>query len=157
MIAIYPGSFDPLTKGHLSIIRRAARLFDELIVVVSYNPRKKTMFSIDERVRLIRESVSDFPNVQVDSVSNKLTVDYARQRGAGAIVKGLRNQSDFQSEFQQYNMNHQLAPDLESVLMLADNEEIFVSSTIVRDLIRQGGAYERFVPKSVEAQVEGLS
>lgn len=155
MIAIYPGSFDPLTNGHLSIIRRAAALFTELIVVVSYNPRKKTMFSIDARQALIREAVADQPNVRVASASGVLTVAFAQQVGAAAVVKGLRNPSDFQNEFQQYNMNHQLVPTLETVFFLAEGDEIFVSSTLVRDMIRKGGEYELFVPETVQAPDEG--
>lgn len=155
MIAIYPGSFDPLTDGHLNIIHRAARLFEELIVVVAYNPRKRTMFSVEERTRLIREAVAALPNVRVDSFTDMLLVDYAAQHGAGAIVKGLRNVNDFQNEFQQYNMNHEMAPTLETLFFLADSDEIFVSSTLVREMIREHGDYRLFVPAPVEEEVEG--
>ncbi|MCZ7575458.1 MAG: pantetheine-phosphate adenylyltransferase [Ardenticatenaceae bacterium] len=155
MIAIYPGSFDPLTDGHLNIIHRAARLFEELVVVVAYNPRKRTMFSIEERTRLVREAVADLPNVRVDSFSEMLLVDYADQLGAGVIVKGLRNLNDFQNEFQQYNMNHEMAPTLETLFFLADSDEIFVSSTLVREMIREHGGYQLFVPRPVEEEVKG--
>jgi pantetheine-phosphate adenylyltransferase len=154
VIAIYPGSFDPLTDGHLNIIQRAAALFEQLIVVVSYNPRKQTMFSLEERTRIVRAAVSGLPNVRVDSFAGALTVDYARQVGAGVIVKGLRNLNDFQNEFQQYNMNAQLAPDLETLFLMADSREIFVSSTLVRDMIREHGDYRLFVPSAVGDEVE---
>lgn len=155
MIAIYPGSFDPLTNGHLNILRRAARLFDELIVVVGDNPRKRTMFSVAERSRIVREATADLGNVRVDSFKSMLLVDYALAVGAGVIVKGLRNIGDFQNEFQQYNMNSQMAPSLETLFLLADGDEIFVSSSLVREMIRENADYELFVPGVVEEEVEG--
>lgn len=155
MIAIYPGSFDPLTNGHLNILRRAARLFDELIVVVGDNPRKRTMFSVAERSRIVREATADLGNVRVDSFKSMLLVDYALAVGAGVIVKGLRNIGDFQNEFQQYNMNSQMAPGLETLFLLADGDEIFVSSSLVREMIRENADYELFVPGIVEEEVEG--
>lgn len=155
MIAIYPGSFDPLTDGHLNIIHRAANLFEELVVVVAYNPAKRTMFSVEERTRLVREAVTGLHNVRVDSFSSRLLVDYARQQRVDVIVKGLRNVNDFQNEFQQYNMNHEMLPALETIFFLADSDEIFVSSTLVRDMIREHGEYQLFVPAPVEEEVEG--
>ncbi|HYN88159.1 MAG TPA: pantetheine-phosphate adenylyltransferase, partial [Ardenticatenaceae bacterium] len=150
-----PGSFDPLTNGHLNILRRAARLFDELIVVVGDNPRKRTMFSVAERSRIVREATADLGNVRVDSFKSMLLVDYALAVGAGVIVKGLRNIGDFQNEFQQYNMNSQMAPSLETLFLLADGDEIFVSSSLVREMIRENADYELFVPGIVEEEVEG--
>jgi pantetheine-phosphate adenylyltransferase len=150
-VAIYPGSFDPLTDGHLSIIRRAARLFDRLIVVVGYNPNKKTLFPVEERTRLIREETRDLPNVEVDSFTGELLVSYARRVGGTIVVRGLRNEADFRNEFQQSKMNHQMMPELETIFLLSDEEEIFVSSTLVRDLIKEGGDYTLFVPDAVEA------
>ena len=151
MIAIYPGSFDPLTDGHLNIIQRAARFFHELIVAVGYNPRKRTMFSVEDRVRIIRAATAHIPNVRVESFTGELLVNYARRRGAQVIVKGLRNVDDFRNEFQQYNMNSRLAPGLETLFFLADSEELFVSSSLVREMIVQNSRdYTLFVPVEIE-------
>lgn len=149
-VAIYPGSFDPLTDGHLSIIRRAAHLFDRLVVVVGYNPHKKSLFPVEERMRFIRAETGDLPNVAVDSFTGELLVSYARRVGGNIIVRGLRNQADFRNEFQQSKMNHQMMPELETIFLLSDDDDLFVSSTLVRDLIQQGGHFELFVPESVE-------
>lgn len=157
MKCIYPGSFDPLTDGHFSIIRRAARLFDEVVVAVGYNPAKKSMFSAAERVKIIRVATRHVPNVRVESFTQQLLVEYAREIGAQVILKGLRNVADFQNEFQQYNMNTALAPELETVFLLADSEELFVSSTLVRDMIRQNSHdYTLFVPTDIVHALENL-
>lgn len=154
-IAIYPGSFDPITDGHLSIIRRAAALFPRLVVVVGYNPNKKTLFDVQERIRFIQEATSDLPNVTVDSFTGELLVDYARRTGASIVVRGLRNLADYRNEFQQSKMNQHMLPGLETVFLLADADEIFVSSTLVRDTIRaEGQQYKLFVPDSVEKAVD---
>jgi len=151
VVAIYPGSFDPLTDGHLNIIQRASRFFRVLIVAVGYNPRKRTMFSVEERVAIIRAATAHIPNVRVESFTQELLVHYARRRGAQVIVKGLRNVDDFRNEFQQYNMNARLAPDLETMFLLADSEELFVSSSLVREMIAQNsGDYTLFVPVEIE-------
>jgi len=111
MLAVYPGSFDPITNGHMDIIRRAAALFDQLIVAVLENPTKKPLFTVEERKWMIKESIKDIPNVQVDSFHG-LTVEYARQKGAGVLVRGLRAISDFEFEFQLAAMNHKLHPEV---------------------------------------------
>jgi len=148
-IAIYPGSFDPLTDGHLSIIRRAAALFPKLIVVVGYNPNKKRFFYVEERVRFIREATADLPNVEIDTFSRELLVHYAQRIGATIIVRGLRNVGDYHNEYRQSKMNQTMMPELETVFFLADVDDIFVSSTLVRDTIRAKGQYGLFVPESV--------
>lgn len=158
MIAIYPGSFDPLTDGHFSIIQRAARLFDDLVVAVGYNPAKQAMFSADERVRIIRAATQHIPNVRVDSFTQTLLINYVREVGGRIIVKGLRNVADFQNEFQQFSMNSVLAPELETVFLLADSEELFVSSTLVREMIEQNSAnYTMFVPTDIVHALEELN
>jgi len=129
MVAIYPGSFDPPTDGHLNII------FEHVIVAVGYNPRKKTMFTPEQRVLMLRLATADLPNVEVDSFTSMLLVEYARRKNARVIVKGLRNLADFQNEFQQFNMNFRLSGGLDTVFLPADNGELFVSSTLVRDMI----------------------
>lgn len=148
-IAIYPGSFDPLTDGHLSIIRRAAVLFPKLIVVVGYNPNKKRFFDVEQRVRFIREATASLPNVEIDTFSRELLVSYARRIGATIVVRGLRNVADYHNEFRQSKMNQKMMPELETVFFLADADEIFVSSSLVRDTIRGKGEYGFFVPESV--------
>ncbi|MDQ4079093.1 MAG: pantetheine-phosphate adenylyltransferase [Chloroflexota bacterium] len=153
-IAIYAGSFDPVTEGHLGIIRRAARLFRRLIVVVGYNPNKRTLFSIEQRMRFIREATESLANVEVDSFTNELLIDYARRKGSTIVVRGLRNSSDFRNEFLQSKMNQEMMPELETVFLFSDLEDIFVSSTLVRHLIRTGGEYKSFVPETVERETE---
>lgn len=153
-IAIYAGSFDPVTEGHLGIIRRAARLFRKVIVVVGYNPNKRTLFSVEQRIRFIREATESLANVEVDSFTNELLIDYARRKGATIIVRGLRNSSDFRNEFLQSKMNQRMMPELETVFLFSDLEDIFVSSTLVRHLIRTGGEYESFVPETVKRETE---
>lgn len=148
-IAIYPGSFDPLTKGHLSIIRRAAALFPKLIVVVGFNPNKKRFFDVQQRMSFICEATASLPNVEVDSFSRELLVNYARRVGATIVVRGLRNLADYRNELQQSKMNQQMMPTLETVLLLPDINEIFVSSTLVREMIVAEGDYDLFVPPSV--------
>lgn len=158
MIAIYPGSFDPLTDGHFSIIQRAARLFDELVVAVGYNPAKQTMYSASERVQIITVATQHMANVRVDSFTQMLLVNYVRKIGGDIIVKGLRNVADFQNEFQQFNMNAEIAPELETVFLLADSEELFVSSTLVREMIEQNSAdYTLFVPTDILHALEDLN
>jgi pantetheine-phosphate adenylyltransferase len=153
-IAVYPGSFDPLTEGHLSIVRRAARLFPKLIVVVGYNPNKKTLFTVQERLTFVRRATAELANVEVDSFSGELLVEYARRAGATIVVRGLRNVADFRNEYQQSKMNQQMMPGLETIFLLSDAGDIYVSSTLVRDTIRADGHYELFVPGAVEEAVE---
>ncbi len=145
-LAIYPGSFDPLTSGHLSIIRRAAALFPRLIVVVGYNPNKQTMFTLEQRLRFIRDAVQPLGNVEVDSFTGELLVAYARRVGAIIVVRGLRNHADFHNEFQQSTMNKHLMPTLETVFLPSDAGDLFVSSTLVREALRAGRDPYQFVP-----------
>lgn len=151
-IAIYPGSFDPITKGHLSIIQRAAALFPKLIVVVGFNPNKKRFFDVQQRMDFIREATASLPNVEVDSFSRELLITYARRVGATIVVRGLRNLADYRNELQQSKMNQQMMPTLETVFLLPDMEEMFVSSTLVREMIVAKGDYDLFVPQSVTSK-----
>ena len=132
MLAVYPGSFDPITNGHMDIIRRAAALFDQLIVAVLENPTKKPLFTVEERKWMIKESIKDIPNVQVDSFHG-LTVEYARQKGAGVLVRGLRAISDFEFEFQLAAMNHKLHPEVEAVFMMTNTKYSFLSSSAIKE------------------------
>ena len=144
-IAICPGSFDPVTKGHLDIIRRAASLFDEVIVLVSINPAKAdTTFSVDERTDLVRRVTKSLPNVRVDSDSG-LLADYARRAGACALVKGLRAVSDFEYEFQMALTNKKLYPELETLFLTTNLEHMYLSSSIVRQVAAFGGDISDFI------------
>lgn len=151
-IAVYPGSFDPVTNGHLDIIVRAAELFDRLIVAVSCNPKKKPLFTIDERVEILREVLAPYKNVEVDSFEG-LTVNFCRKVGARAIIRGLRAISDFESEFQMALTNKKLMPELETVFLMAKAEYAFLSSSVVKELAYYGGCVDQFVPPLVEKKL----
>lgn len=149
-IAVYPGSFDPLTNGHLDIARRAARLFDTLIIAVYAFPSKNLLFSLEERVELWREVIEaeQFTNVQVDALKG-LVVDYARSVGGQTLVKGLRSPNDFEAEFQQGLMNRKLAPEIETVCLLTNLEQSFVSSSLLKEVARLGGDVTDMLPSPV--------
>lgn len=152
--ALYPGSFDPFTNGHLDVTRRAARLFDEVIVAVAANPEKKApLFAPDERVEMIREVLSDLPNVEVTTYRG-LTVLFARERGVDALVKGLRLPGDMEPELQQALMNRDMAPDVETVFLMSGSAQIFVSSSILKDVAGHGGDVARHVPPAVASRLE---
>ena len=148
-LAICPGSFDPITNGHLSVIQRAAKLFDEVVVVVMINPKKPVgLFTPDERVDLIKRCVDGMENVRVDFYAG-LLADYARINKADAIVKGLRAVSDFEDEFQQALTNKQLNPDVETVFVTAGADYMYLSSSIVKQVCELGGDVSKFVPAVV--------
>ena len=147
-IAIYPGSFDPVTSGHLNIIRRAAKIFDRLIVCVMVNSGKNPMFTQDERVELIRRVTSDIPNVEVNS-SNQLLAEYAKKKGGCVIVKGLRAGSDFENEFQMAMINHKINPDLDTMFLTAEHQYMYMSSSTVKELGRYGVDLSEFLPESI--------
>lgn len=147
-IAIYPGSFDPVTIGHLNIIRRAAKIFDKLIVCVMVNPGKTPMFSLEERVALIRRVTGDIQNVEVDG-SHELLADYARQRGVCVIVKGLRAGSDFENEFQMALVNRKINPDLDTMFLTAQSRYMHLSSSMVKELGSYGVDLSDFLPKEI--------
>ena len=146
--AIYPGSFDPITSGHLNIIRRAASIFDKLIVCVMVNAGKNPMFSLEERVDLIRRVTGDLPNVEIDC-SNELLAEYARRRGSCVVVKGLRAVSDFESEFQISLLNRKINPDLDTMFLTADSQYMYLSSSMVKELGAYGGDLSDFLPKEI--------
>lgn len=146
--AVYPGSFDPITNGHLDVLERAARVFNRLIVMVATNLQKDALFSVEERVGMIRESVGHLRNVEVDAHSG-LLVDYCRANGASVIVRGLRAVSDFEFEFQMALMNRKLAPAVETFFLMPDEAYTYLSSRIIREMARLGGDIRPFVPESV--------
>ena len=146
--AIYPGSFDPITSGHLNIIRRAANIFDKLIVCVMVNAGKQPMFSLDERKELICRVTADLPNVTVES-SNALLAEFAREKGSCVIVKGLRAVSDFENEFQMALINRKINPDLDTMFLTADSEYMYMSSSVIKELGTYGVPLEDFLPKEI--------
>lgn len=149
-IAVYPGSFDPLTNGHLDIARRAARLFDTLIIAVYAFPAKNLLFSVEERVQLWKKVIETehLPNVRVDTLKG-LIVDYARSVGGQTLVKGLRSPNDFEAEFQQGLMNRKLAPEIETIFLLTNLEQLFVSSSLLKEVARLGGDVTDMLPPAV--------
>lgn len=147
-IAIYPGSFDPLTNGHLDILKRATKLFDKVIVLIAINPNKKTTFSLEERIIMLKEVTKDMPNVEIDSTSG-LTIDYAIKKGAVALVRGLRAVSDFEYEFQIASTNEFLDDKIEMVFLMARTINTFVSSSMIKELNSQGADIHKLVPSIV--------
>jgi pantetheine-phosphate adenylyltransferase len=147
--AIYPGSFDPLTNGHLDVAQRAAKLFDNVIVAVAGNEGKHPLFSLEERVELVRGAVKHLPNVKVDAF-NGLLVDYVVSKKARAIVRGLRAISDFEFEFQLALMNRKLNENVETIFMMPKDTYTFLSSRIVKEIARLGGDVTPFVPTNVQ-------
>ena len=147
-IAIYPGSFDPITSGHLNIIQRAARIFDKVIVCVMVNSGKNPMFTREERVELIRRVTAEIPNVEVDS-STELLADYARRKGSCVIVKGLRASSDFENEFQMAMINHKINAELDTMFLTAESQYMYLSSSTVKELGRYKVDLSDFLPQSI--------
>ena len=151
-IAIYPGSFDPITFGHLDLIERGAVLFDLLIVAVLLNPQKNPMFTVEQRIEQIRESTTHLNNVEVDSF-NGLTVDYAFRRQAQVLLRGLRVLSDFEMELQMAHTNKTLAPEIETVFLATSNEHSFLSSSVVKEIAKFGGSINHLVPEHVAIDI----
>jgi len=146
--AIYPGSFDPITNGHLDVIQRAAKLFDEVVVAVAFNEQKTSLFPVDERVALIQHASATVPNIRIERFDG-LLVDFARQQQASAVVRGLRAISDFEFEFQMALMNRKLEPEIETIFMMPAEKYTYISSRIVKEIARLGGDVTAFVPTSV--------
>jgi pantetheine-phosphate adenylyltransferase len=157
-IAIYPGSFDPITFGHIDIVERACALFDKVILGVAQSESKNPLFDVQERIGLIEEIFQDNPKIEVLGYSKKLTVDLARENDAIAIIRGLRAVADFEYEFQLATMNRSLAPDIESIFFTPKDTLIYVSSSLVKEIAQFGGEVSRFVPPNVKtALMEKIS
>lgn len=155
--AIYPGTFDPMTNGHLDIVTRAALMFDHVILAIAASPGKKPMFSLDERVALATQVTSHLDNVEVIGFSD-LMANFAKAQGANVLVRGLRAVSDFEYEMQLANMNRHLLPTLESVFMMPSKEWSFISSSLVKEVARHGGDITPFLPQEVtQALMEKIS
>jgi pantetheine-phosphate adenylyltransferase len=151
--AIYPGTFDPITNGHLDILKRAAQLFEQVDVVVAVNVRKSTLFSLEERLELIGACTSHFSNVHVSSFEG-LTVECLRRHGAKVVIRGLRAVSDFEYEFQMALMNKKLDPGCETVYMMPSENYTYLNSSIIRELAALGGSVSEFVPALVESKLK---
>jgi pantetheine-phosphate adenylyltransferase len=146
---IYPGTFDPITNGHTDLIERASRLFDEVLVAVAYNSRKKPLLELEERCDLVRQATAHVPNVTVMGFSN-LLAEFVRSQNATVILRGLRAVSDFEYEFQLADMNRRLAPELESVFLTPTNHLSYISSTLIREIASLGGDISEFVDPAVQ-------
>lgn len=151
-IAIYPGSFDPVTNGHIDMVKRGKRLFDKIIVTIMHNPNKKTLFSVEERLEMLQTSMKDIPDISLD-VFDGLLVDYAKQRGAHAILRGMRAVSDFEYEFQMALMNRKLNRDVQTVFLMTGLSWIFTSSSIIKEAARFGGDVSDMVPAIVNRKL----
>ncbi|HVR64741.1 MAG TPA: pantetheine-phosphate adenylyltransferase [Polyangia bacterium] len=147
-LAVYPGTFDPITNGHADILRRALGLFGRVVVALAENPRKVPLFSIDERRAMITDALGRDPRIEVDAFEG-LLVDYVRRRGAGVVIRGLRALADFEYEFQQAHMNRHLAPEVETIFLMTSEESFFVSSSLVKEVALMGGDISRMVPAAV--------
>ena len=153
MIAIYPGSFDPITNGHLDLIQRGSRLFDRLIVAILRNENKQPLFTVEERIEMLREVVHVYPNVEVDSFDG-LLVDYAAASSATVLLRGIRAISDYEYELQMALMNRRLRPEIETVFMMASEAYSFISSRLVKEVFALGGNIAGLVPPSVEVRLQ---
>ncbi len=154
MIAVYPGSFDPVTSGHFDIIERAAGMFETLIVLVAANSTKTPLFTAEERAELLRESCAGLPNVKVELLPNVLLVDFVVECGAKVIVKGLRAVSDFEYEFQMALLNRHMQPQVETIFLMTAAEHSYLSSSIVKEIARLGGDIAGLVPEPVRPALQ---
>lgn len=151
-IAVYPGSFDPITNGHLDIIKRASKLFDKLIVLVSVNSKKKYALSLKERQDIVSKVVEGINNVEVAS-SNLLTLDYAKSVGASAIIRGVRSHKDFDSEMELFQFNHTINKDIETILLFPSANNLFLSSSSIKELIMFNSSIDNYVPSIVKDEI----
>ncbi|HBR17521.1 MAG: pantetheine-phosphate adenylyltransferase [Deltaproteobacteria bacterium RIFCSPLOWO2_12_FULL_43_16] len=147
-IAVYPGTFDPITNGHLDIIERGLRLFDGLVIAIAESPVKEPLFTVDERIRMVKEATKKYKNVKIESF-NCLLIDYIHKKKANIILRGLRVISDFEYEFQMALTNRKLAPDIETVFMMTAEGYSYLSSRFIKEIARLGGRFDCFVPPNV--------
>lgn len=152
-VAIYPGTFDPITNGHMSILTRALNIFDKVIVAILHNPQKKPLFSIEERVSMLNEIAKDLPNVEVDTFDG-LLVDYALMKESNVVLRGLRALSDFEYEFQLALMNRKLCREVQSIFLMTDYKWFYISSTIIKEAASLGGDISGLVPDIVERKLK---
>lgn len=153
MIAIYPGSFDPITNGHIDLVYRSLRLFDIVIVAILINPEKQSLFTVEERKKMIQEIFKDNPRIRVDTFDG-LLVNYAKKKGASVIIRGIRAFSDFEYEFQMALMNRRLSEDLETVFLMPAESYSYLSSKLVKEIFKFGGSLEGLIPDIVKKALE---
>lgn len=153
-IAVYPGSFDPVTNGHVDIVKRGAMLFDKVIVAIMLNIGKKPLFAVDERIEMLKDSLFDVPNVEVDTFQEGLTVEYAKSKDAIAILRGMRAVSDWDSEFQLALINRRLNRDIQTVFLMTGLRWIYISSSIIKEAAQFGGEISGLVPPMVEERLK---
>jgi pantetheine-phosphate adenylyltransferase len=153
VVAIYPGTFDPVTYGHLDIAERCVKVFDRLIMAIAVNPAKEPLFDVDERLEMLREVTTELPGVEVEGFDT-LTVTFARRRGAQVIVRGLRAVSDFEEEFKMASANRKLADEITTILMVPSEKYFYLNSSLVKEIARLGGPVSCFVPPPVEARLK---
>jgi pantetheine-phosphate adenylyltransferase len=155
MVAVYPGPFDPVTSGHYDIICRAAQMYEHLTVLVATNSAKTPLFTIEERIAMLQACCEPLPNVSVEGLPKRLLVDYAKETGAGVIVKGLRAVSDFEYEFQMALLNRRLQPEVETIFLMTGAEHSYLSSSIVKEIARLGGEIAGLVPEAALPFLQG--
>ena len=153
-LAVYPGTFDPITNGHADILRRSLKIFDRVVVALAENVRKEPLFTISERRAMISAALGGDPRIEIDAFQG-LLVDYVRRRGAGVVIRGLRALADFEYEFQLTHMNRHLAPEVETVFLMTNQESFYVSSSLVKEVALMGGDISRMVPAAVVSALEG--
>ncbi len=153
MKAVYPGSFDPLTYGHLDLIKRASQIFEQVIVVVGNNPQKKPVFSLEKRIELVKVAIKDFPNVCIDKFDG-LIIDYVRDKNIKIVIRGLRAISDFEYEFQMALTNRKMDPEIETIFMMPDESYSYLSSKLIKEIASLGGDVSQFVPPFVEKELK---
>ena len=151
--AVYPGSFDPVTNGHIDVIERASKIFDNLIITVGDNPGKEPLFSREERVEMIREATKDIKNVIVEAFEG-LLLDYLKKKGSKIIIRGLRAVSDFEFEFQRALMNRKVNGDVETIFIMTKEDYVFLNSSIIKEMAMFGGSVKKFVPEVVEKRLK---
>lgn len=152
-IAVYPGSFDPVTNGHLDVIERALKIFDKVIVAVGDNPGKKPLFTVDERIEMLKESTKNIKNAEIDAFDG-LMLDYVKKKGSNVIIRGLRAVSDFEFEFQRALMNRKVTKDIETIFIMTKGSYVFLDSSIIKEMAMFGGCIRGLVPKIVEKKLK---
>jgi len=153
-IAIYPGSFDPITHGHVNVIERGLHIFDEIVVAVAVNSTKQTVLSVEERLKLMHDVLDDMKGVVIDSFTDKLLIRYAKEKGARTIVRGLRTVSDYEYEFQMAHANRSMDPDIDTIFMMTEARYSHLSSTLIKEIARYGGSCEGLLDPRVEKKLK---